>query len=156
MTTPAAQISSLIDIRNFITAGNALFTLVSKRTGARKTFLVEQAEAKPGEAQHARPAFFVRLLIGPENTDSYRYLGFLYETPAGLHNLKINKDKWGQEAADTFSWLLRVIDDPALYSNKFTEQAEFWHAGRCGRCGRTLTVPESIATGLGPVCAGKE
>jgi hypothetical protein len=27
------------------------------------------------------------------------------------------------------------------------------HAGRCGRCGKTLTVPESKATGLGPDCA---
>jgi hypothetical protein len=26
--------------------------------------------------------------------------------------------------------------------------------GRCGRCGRTLTKPESIAAGIGPVCAG--
>ena len=27
------------------------------------------------------------------------------------------------------------------------------HSGCCGRCGRKLTVPESIDTGLGPVCA---
>lgn len=29
------------------------------------------------------------------------------------------------------------------------------HAGRCGRCGRILTVPESIDLGLGPECAGR-
>lgn len=27
--------------------------------------------------------------------------------------------------------------------------------GRCGHCNRTLTDPESIARGIGPVCAGK-
>jgi hypothetical protein len=27
--------------------------------------------------------------------------------------------------------------------------------GVCGVCGRTLTVPESIAAGIGPVCAGR-
>lgn len=27
--------------------------------------------------------------------------------------------------------------------------------GRCGHCGRTLTDPESIAAGIGPICAGK-
>jgi hypothetical protein len=29
---------------------------------------------------------------------------------------------------------------------------EIWHEGRCGRCGRKLTVPESIHNGYGPEC----
>lgn len=29
------------------------------------------------------------------------------------------------------------------------------HTGVCGKCGRTLTDPESIDAGIGPVCAGK-
>jgi hypothetical protein len=29
---------------------------------------------------------------------------------------------------------------------------EIWHEGRCGRCGRKLTVPDSIAIGIGPDC----
>jgi hypothetical protein len=29
------------------------------------------------------------------------------------------------------------------------------HSGRCGRCGRTLTTPDSIERGLGPECAHK-
>jgi hypothetical protein len=29
------------------------------------------------------------------------------------------------------------------------------HEGRCCRCGRKLTVPESIETGLGPECASR-
>lgn len=32
-------------------------------------------------------------------------------------------------------------------------ECEVWHEGRCGRCGRKLTVPESIETGIGPDCA---
>jgi hypothetical protein len=27
------------------------------------------------------------------------------------------------------------------------------HEGRCGKCGRLLTVPESVETGIGPECA---
>ena len=30
---------------------------------------------------------------------------------------------------------------------------EVWHEGRCGKCGRVLTVPESLILGLGPECA---
>jgi hypothetical protein len=32
---------------------------------------------------------------------------------------------------------------------------EIWHEGRCGRCSRKLTVPESLKSGFGPECAGK-
>jgi uncharacterized metal-binding protein YceD (DUF177 family) len=29
------------------------------------------------------------------------------------------------------------------------------HMGKCGRCGRPLTVPESVRSGFGPECIGK-
>lgn len=32
---------------------------------------------------------------------------------------------------------------------------EVYHVGKCGCCGKTLTTPESILTGLGPTCAKK-
>lgn len=30
-----------------------------------------------------------------------------------------------------------------------------YHLGRCGRCGRALTVPSSVESGFGPECAGR-
>jgi hypothetical protein len=47
----------------------------------------------------------------------------------------------------TFKTLLESIAKGALPSGW-----EFRHEGRCGRCGRTLTVPESIDSGFGPEC----
>lgn len=154
MTTPTAQISKLSDIGNFITAGNALFTLVSKKSGQRKTFLVEKAP--PREGRDSSGGFFVRLLVGPENTDSFRYLGFLYESFKDEGNLRFkrNREGWGEEACRAFEWMISKVNGEL--PPDFFEQAEFWHAGRCGRCGRVLTVPESIATGIGPVCASRE
>jgi hypothetical protein len=32
------------------------------------------------------------------------------------------------------------------------ESLEIWHEGSCLRCGRKLTVPESIESGYGPEC----
>jgi hypothetical protein len=32
---------------------------------------------------------------------------------------------------------------------------QVWHEGRCACCGRPLTVPESIESGFGPICAGR-
>jgi hypothetical protein len=32
------------------------------------------------------------------------------------------------------------------------ESVEFFHEGRCGKCGRKLTTPESVTAGFGPEC----
>jgi hypothetical protein len=46
-------------------------------------------------------------------------------------------------------------EDKARYAGRIPETVEIWHEGRCCRCGRRLTVPESIYAGIGPDCAGK-
>jgi len=33
-----------------------------------------------------------------------------------------------------------------------TGLVEFYHMGRCAACGLSLTNPESIETGYGPIC----
>lgn len=48
-----------------------------------------------------------------------------------------------------FAWFWRTLNS----ENPFPEGFEFWHEGRCGKCARRLTVPESIAQGFGPECA---
>jgi hypothetical protein len=141
LTAPAAILA-------FITGGNAIFTLVSKLTGARKTFRVEAALDK-------KNCFFVSLLVGPQNDADYRYLGFLFPAKslgALGFALKPNKTGWGLDACNAFAWLLEAC---RTSSPKLDAQAEVWHEGRCCRCGRTLTTPESIAAGIGPVCAEK-
>jgi hypothetical protein len=42
-------------------------------------------------------------------------------------------------------WLLKG-EDHSL-------QFKIWHRGFCAKCGKALTVPESILTGVGPDCA---
>jgi hypothetical protein len=123
----------------FAFAGHAIFTLVSKRTGERRTFRLSAVEDKPG-------CYFASLLTGPSNTSDYRYLGFVYDRD-GAYQVKPNRDGWGKDALVILGWFLRNVGSPELLV-----QAEVWHEGRCGRCGRTLTVPESIASGIGPVC----
>jgi hypothetical protein len=43
-----------------------------------------------------------------------------------------------------------IAHDPAAASRRYGIEL-----GHCGVCGRTLTDPESIARGIGPVCAGR-
>lgn len=159
MSDPTAQMTDLEQVKRFMLAGDATFTLSSKLTGKRYTFKVEKAPDKPGTINAARtghglpPLYFVRVLTGPENTSDYRYLGCFQVVGGFLRNLKLNKQQWGADILRAFGWLLTVLDQPLLFRERFLEQSEFWHAGRCGKCGRTLTTPESVARGLGPTCA---
>ena len=122
------------------TTGSATFTLESKRSGARYTYKV----AGGGERPH-----FVRLLTGPDNTADYAYLGTIFD------DSKLMPKRGGNitREAPSFkalSFVLQVLNAGA----EFPPSLAFYHEGKCGRCGRELTVPESIETGLGPICAG--
>lgn len=145
-------------IRRFILGGLAIFTLLSKKTGARKTFRVRKAEDVDGSG---RPhGYYVDLLTGPNNTEDYRYLCYLWidQVVGSLHS-KINKQQWGEDAVKAFEWLLsrlnRNFDHFPDAQSSFEQLAEFFHEGRCGVCGRALTTPESVELGIGPICAGR-
>lgn len=56
---------------------------------------------------------------------------------------KVSKDA---ESFKGFEWLVRRDFDAG-------DQADVYHESRCGKCGRALTTPESVSSGIGPVCA---
>lgn len=154
--TPATKPLPPALARAFLTAGRALFTVVSKSTGARFTFKISRPAPNPErEARYGRSTrrpLFIGVLSGPDNESSYSYLGTIWEDSEKFtyaHGRKsfVSADAPSARAA---LWLTKCLNNPALL-----EQAEVYHAGRCGRCGRTLTVPSSIEIGLGPECAGR-
>ena len=148
MTATTAPLTTLAAVQNFILAGRAIFTVVSRKTSDRKTFRVVRAKPRPGDGAR-EPGWFVGLLTGPQNTTDFHYLGFIFRDGAGVLQFRPNKTGWGVEAVAAFAWILGRVQaqDPRLL-----EQADVWHEGKCGCCGRPLTVPESIASGIGPVC----
>lgn len=118
----------------FALAGNATLTVRSARTGQRFTYKVTARSR----------LYFVGVLTGADNTRDYRYLGTIFSNGFRLTaKSKINADA---PSAIAFTWLAQ---------NWESERVEIWHEGFCGRCGRKLTVPESIESGIGPVCAEK-
>lgn len=46
--------------------------------------------------------------------------------------------------------LTAIVADPKAASMRYGQEL-----GRCGVCGRTLTDPDSISKGIGPVCEGR-
>lgn len=142
--------------RQFILAGNAYFTLRSKKTGVRYTYRVNRAEEDQQQTMfqgRARgPRWFCALLSGPDNTADYTYLGMIEGNLEHPTFRLTKKSKMTSESAPVRAISYAIAN---LAKNAIPDQLEIWHEGRCGRCGRTLTVPESIAAGLGPECASR-
>ncbi len=134
---------------NLIFAGNARFTIRSKSTGVRFTYRIKHAEAEgPYKAK-----YFVSLLSGPDNENSYTYMGMVTEDrSAYLHDRK-NRIKESAPSVAAFKWFFQHLT--AGRESNILNQADIFHEGRCCRCGRVLTVPESIESGIGPECASK-
>jgi hypothetical protein len=136
----------MLDIRNFLLAGKAIFTVVSKKSGVRFTYKVKKHDEKD--------LWFVSVLTGPDNTSSYSYLGTVFTQTGQFGPSRVFRSTAKSRIAvdapsnKAFSWLFRMVDE----GKSVEEFAEVHHEGRCGRCGRRLTVPESIESGFGPEC----
>jgi hypothetical protein len=129
--------------REFILAGEAILTVDNGR-GTHYTYRVQKVEA----SDRWPAAWFVKLLIGPDNTHDYAYLGKL---DPGQGTLQLTRKSIHPEDAQSvrvFRWALGLVwagkPFPAGYS--------IHHEGYCGRCGRQLTTPESVSRGFGPDC----
>ena len=128
----------------FVFAGNATFTLTSSRTGTSFTYRVREGKPMGSRA----PKLFASVLTGPDNTSDYTYMGIVERAGERAQLVPTRASAVAQDAPSfrALDWFLKNVDSPLV---------EFRHEGRCGRCGRALTVPSSIDSGLGPECAGR-
>lgn len=135
------------EIKTFLRAGRAVFTLQSARTGTHFTYRISQGEP---QGTSRRPPSFVSILIAPE---VWGYLGVLAGgsitdatwVVCATRGTKVSEDAPSFKAVN---WFLRQLARGCL-----PESLVFRHEGRCGRCARALTTPASVDTGLGPDCA---
>jgi hypothetical protein len=128
-----------IPLRQFALGGNATFTALSTKTGARFTFKVRQPSPdKP---------HFVSLLSGPDNEGDYAFMGTIFN---GDKYVPGKRSHIGQDApsAKAFRFIWERADN-------LPEGVEIFHEGKCCCCGRKLTTPESVTRGVGPECAKK-
>lgn len=145
--TESRQILSASDALRFALAGNARLTLVSKKTGQRFTYRVRQPIDNDSPTKRG-DVHFVQVLTGADNTGDFTFLGTIFNNREFRHGRRsrISRDA---PSAKAWAWFW-----PKLTKGHMPETIQLWHEGRCGRCGRALTVPESIDRGIGPDCAG--
>ena len=130
------------DIRDssFFSAGHAVFT-VSNPGGEHYTYrIVQRDESSP---------FFVSLLTGPDNMSDYQYLGIY--NPRTHQMYRTSKSSLGDShtPVKVLRWALDMVASSRLLPPGYS----IHHEGKCCRCGRRLTTPQSIEAGIGPECS---
>ena len=151
--------------KDFVVAGRAVFTITIP-----ESFREEQLAKRPDKPQPRvrytykithkektkkfKESWLVCLLIGSDNTNDYKCFGKL-DVATGDVTLTRSTDLSDK------SWAVVVVQKAlaAIWQDRAHEITEHgWdvmHAGRCCKCGRQLTVPESISSGWGPECQKK-
>jgi len=134
--------------KSFFMGGNATFT-VDNGKGTHYTFKIRQPK-KANPRFTGRAPHFVSLLTGPDNVRSYSYLGML----TALDDFRLTKaSKMNEKSVPVkvICWVLALV----ATNGSMPEGYKVHHEGKCGCCGRPLTVPESIERGIGPECWAK-
>lgn len=130
------------DIKEFIFAGNSTFTLKNSESGKHYTYKI----TNPNKKNNKDDIFFCKVLSGTDNVSDYSYFGYIKNNQY-FHG-KSSKTKISESAPSVlgFKYFLNNIEN-------LDKRLHFYHEGRCGRCGRKLTHPESLENGIGPECS---
>lgn len=129
----------------FIAAGSAEFAVEDRNTGKVREYKVIRHK---NFDQGTRKWNVLMLYRDSSGESGYAYLGYIQGGIFTHHALYSVYDEESEEFTAFDSCFLRVGRGRDL-----PDFLTFYHLGRCGRCGRKLTDPESINRGLGPKCA---
>ena len=138
--------TTITGIQQFILAGKSTFTIKNDRTSGRFTYKVDRVENNDGTP---KDLWFVSALTGSDNESSYSYMGLINKN--GFRLTKKSKFTPETTSVKGFTWLWNMV----TVKKELPENVKFYHEGRCAKCGRKLTTPESIEAGYGPICIDK-
>lgn len=132
---------------------NGTYTIQNKQSGDHRTLRIRTII--PDDEQH--PDAFVNkhawkrtieLLTGPDNEHSFTMIGWLTDRGA----VPIRKFESDIRRCS----LMNLLYDLALgVTGGYHDMYEMMHEGRRMICNRKLTTPESVKSGIGPICAGR-
>ena len=144
----AALFTSYNTFQEFLMAGNACFTLLSKKSGNHFTFRLRRAK---GNIDNKNAPLFVYVLNGKNGIKSYRHIGTVFIENSNEFGTKMqfnpNRNLLEASSLRAFEYAFRFISKLDM-----PKDCEVWGSGRCGRCNRILTNPDSITIGFGVEC----
>jgi len=134
---------AIVDVHNwkkFVKAGKAIFTVENITTENRYTFRVTRCK------DNQKSIWFVCVLSGPNNKTNYSYIGTIFDSE--FRHTRKSRVRDDAPSFKVFKWLNIFLQS----ERELPDNIVVHHEGFCGRCGRALTVPESIESGYGPEC----
>lgn len=137
------QLRAIPEILTICLAGKSTITLKSRKTNCHFTYRIIKKEW----------CYWVQVLVGQDNTTNYMFLGVLRNF--GAAGFKFSSHKKSRIDPKTKSFIAFKWFWEELNQHILSKDLEVWREGYCARCGRELTVPDSIKTGFGPVCIRK-
>lgn len=110
--------------------------------GTHRTFRIRTQSA---DSDFAPSKQIIATLTGSDNTSNYTQWGFVNGATINVWKSKTDKiGNWAQLATAL------ITGDHAAAGMRYAVESN-----NCYRCNRQLTDPESVATGLGPICRNK-
>lgn len=138
-----SNMTNTADIRAYILGAHGAFTIESHKTGQHYTYRVSSVNDR----------FFIHVMTG--GADDYEYLGMIVDHDNPTMRVIPTRASRFNAVSPTMAavnWFMRHI---AVRPEIDESIVSFYHNGRCARCGRELTDPESIERGMGPVCIAR-
>ncbi len=132
--------NNAIKSADFFKAGHATFT-VTNPAGRHYTYIIKRPKGKD--------VFFASLTNARED---YIYLGVYNPDQARVIPTRNTGVPVESETFTVLNWAIRTVTQGAELKPGYAIQ----HVGKCCACGRPLTHPESIESGMGPECSGKK
>lgn len=126
-----------------IATHNGTITVNNPATGSHRTF---QIRTQKPDAKFAPGERIVSLLTGPNNEQDFTSFGFV--KPDG--KIIVWRKHQGTQFERFARMLMNAKDEAARFGLCF-----MWSA-TCRKCNRKLTTVESILSGIGPTCEGRE
>ena len=121
---------------------NGTFTVKSTKTGEHRTFRVR---TQPLDSNYCPGKRVLSLLTGSDNENSYT--GFAFVDDFGIH-------VWGKKKTEQYLALATMLEH--LQKHEDAGRVTVLAETTCRKCNRKLTTPESILSGIGPTCGGRD
>lgn len=127
-------------------AGRAVLTFRNIATGNHFTAKIRQKSDKK-DRKVKLPVYNVWISLLGDHETRMRYAGMIFTD--GPMRIWVSRDiSPNEQLAQVFRWMVGAIQNPDILRGKVA----LFHEGRCCHCAMPLTHPESVYTGMGPVC----
>ena len=126
-----------------IATHNGKFTVTNLKTGNHRTYQIKTVTGKDKPLYGKR---IVSMLTGPDNGNDYKGFAFLRVADNG----KVYVNVWKKFQGGAFDGHAKLLENLETLLDQGTVDVQA--ATKCRICNLDLTDPDSIASGIGPIC----